>query len=197
MKRFWLGAGIVLLPIGWFAAGGGLGMIGHMTGHMIAVALAAPLIAYGLKGTRADPAIRWPRAVTPMAMMLVELTTVWLWHLPIFRRLAASAWPTLFFEQLSFLIAGLLLWSAVLRSAHRAAGVGALLLTSMHMTLLGALIGLAPRPLYPSMHQGLHGLEPLADQQLGGVVMLIVGAASYFIGGLALMYGIVREREAA
>ncbi|WP_156677852.1 cytochrome c oxidase assembly protein [Sphingomonas profundi] len=188
MRRAALIAGAALLPAGWAAAAAG-GMTGHMAGHMIAVAVAAPLIAWGIGGTAADPARRWPRLVTPMAMMLVELVTVWSWHLPALRALADGGWPWLVAEQACFVAAGVLLWAAVLGAGpdRRAAGIGALLLTSMHMTLLGALIGLAPRPLYAHHH----GLQ---DQQIGGVVMLMVGAASYFVGGLAMLADLLRTK---
>lgn len=197
MKRVALVLGGLLLPVGWALAAGGLGMVGHMAGHMIAVALAAPLLAYGLSGGRYDPAARWPGLVSPMAMMLVELLTVWAWHLPALRALADRNMAAMMAEQGAFLIAGWLLWAAVFHAPQRAAGIGALLLTSMHMTLLGVLIGLAPRPLYIHMpHHGL-SLDALADQQLGGVIMLLVGAASYFLGGLLLLASLLREKGAS
>lgn len=190
MRRASLIAGVTLLPIGWAAAGAG-GMTGHMAGHMIAVAVAAPLLAWGVAGSRLDLALRWPRVVTPMAAMVVELAIVWGWHLPAARALAEQVPAAFVVEQGMFLVAGLLLWCAVLGvgAERRAAGVGALLLTSMHMTLLGALVGLAPRPLYPHGHG-------MADQQLGGVVMLMVGAGSYLLGGLAMLGSILREKAA-
>ncbi|WP_375285823.1 cytochrome c oxidase assembly protein [Sphingomonas sp.] len=190
MRRASLLAGLALLPLGWAAAGAG-GMTGHMAGHMIAVAVAAPLLAWGQGGTRLDPARRWPRAVTPMAMMVVELAVVWGWHLPAARAFAETVPAAFVLEQAMFLFAGLLLWAAVLGAGanRRAAGIGALLLTSMHMTLLGALVGLAPRPLYAHGHG-------LADQQLGGVVMLMIGAGSYLAGGLAMLSTLLRERPA-
>ncbi|HTG37543.1 cytochrome c oxidase assembly protein [Sphingomonas sp.] len=194
-RRVSLGAGALLLPVGWWLAAGGFGMTGHMAGHMLAVAVAAPLIALGLSGTRADPATRWPRHVTPMGAMLIELAVVWGWHLPALRAAADAMRAAMVLEQAMYLAAGFLLWSSVLAARHRASGIGALLLTSMHMTLLGALIGLAPRPLYDGTAIGHHGLEPLADQQLGGVVMLMIGAASYLIGGLAMLAGLLRMRE--
>jgi len=194
MKRVSLIAGLALLPLGWLAAAQA-GMVGHMAGHMIAVAVAAPLIAFGLAGSAYDPARPWPTFVTPLAMSLIELATVWGWHLPALRLLADSNMAAMIVEQAMFLASGWLLWAAVLGAGpdRRAAGVGALLLTSMHMTLLGALIGLAPRPLYPAMAHGTH--DALADQQLGGVVMLMVGAASYFLGGLALLATLLRQPE--
>ncbi|WP_232495464.1 cytochrome c oxidase assembly protein [Novosphingobium kaempferiae] len=194
MRRMALIFGLVLAPVGWALSR--YGMTGHMAGHMIAVAVAAPLLALATTGTRADPALRWPRVVTPMAMMLLELLTVWSWHLPALRA-AADASPVLpALEHLSFLAAGFLLWSAALHAPARASGIGALLLTSMHMTLLGVLIGLAPRPLYHGMHHS-GGLDPLADQQLGGVVMLVVGGVSYLVGGLALLGTLLRGERSA
>lgn len=194
MRRAALISGLVLLPAGWALSGDG--MTGHMAGHMIAVAVAAPLLALGTTGTRADPARRLPRVVTPMAMMLLELLTVWGWHLPALRAAADASRVTAALEHASFLAAGFLLWSAAIHSPARASGIGALLLTSMHMTLLGVLIGLAPRPLYHGMnHSG--GLDPLTDQQLGGVVMLVVGGVSYLVGGLALLGTFLRTERSA
>ncbi len=171
------GAAIALAAAG--VALGPWGMTGHMAAHMAAVAVAAPLLAIGLPPAL-DPAARWPRVVTPWAAAVVELAIVWMWHLPALRAAAHAAPIVALAEQACFLTAGLLLWSAALRAG--AAGVVALLLTSMHMTLLGALVGLAPRLLYPAMAG--HGL---ADQQAGGVVMLLVGGVSYLAGGLWLL----------
>lgn len=190
MKRAALLLGLALVPVGWAAAAAG-GMTGHMAGHMVAVAVAAPALAWGLSGSRLDPARRWPRAAGPMVAMVVELAVVWGWHLPAPRALADGGGGWFVVEQASFLMAGLWLWSAVLGVGRerRAAGVGALLLTSMHMTLLGALVGLAPRTLYGHSH----GLQ---DQQLGGVVMLMIGAGSYLLGGLAMLGTLLTTREA-
>ncbi len=174
----------------------------HMIAHMTAVAVAAPLIAYGLSGTALDPARRWPRVVAPLQMSLMELVVVWGWHVPAARALAAESAVGLAVEQASFAVVGVGLWAACYgtrdsaASMRRAAAVLALLWTTMHMTLLGALITLAPRPLYPGHADGAlpWGLTPLADQQVGGVVMLLVGGTAYLAGGLALLAGLVRDR---
>jgi putative membrane protein len=63
----------------------------------------------------------------------------------------------------------------------------------MHMTLLGALFALANRPLFTHVD----GAAALADQHLGGAIMLTVGGASYLIGGLWLCARMLRVREAA
>ena len=190
MTRAPLIAGLALVPVGWALSP--FGMTGHMAAHMIAVAIAAPLIAWGLQGDRYDPARLFPRLAVPLTAALIEAIIVWGWHLPALRRLVAHAPLWIALEQAMFLAAGLLLWAAVLAPRHRAAGVAALLITSMHMTLLGALIGLAPRPLY--MH---HGPEALADQQLAGVVMLLVGGIAYLVGGLAMLGRLLQTHEEA
>lgn len=165
----------------------GLGMTGHMAAHMAAVALAAPLVA-----------LAWPahaRTRSPLFWAMAEFATVWVWHAPGLRDLADMHPAVALLEQAMFLGAGVALWRSAL--AQPAAGAGALLLTSMHMTLLGALIALAPRPLYAMM--AMHpapGLDALADQQLGGAVMLALGGAGYLAGGLWMLGQLLRVRAA-
>jgi putative membrane protein len=62
----------------------------------------------------------------------------------------------------------------------------------MHMTLLGALLALTPRPLYAHA-AGFAGFTAIEDQHLGGAIMLAVGGASYLVGGLWLMAGLMRS----
>ena len=198
MKRWPLAAGAAIVPLAWGTALSDSGMIGHMAAHMAVVAVAAPLIAVGVAGGRHDPArIGW---IAPLPMSVVELLVVWGWHLPVARAWAGGSAGAALLEQAMFLGVGVALWSACLggaRGERRAAGVIALLLTSMHMTLLGALIALAPRPLFAMYQAGQDhaGMGAMADQQLGGVVMLLIGAGSYLAGGLAMLAGILRIRE--
>lgn len=171
----------------------------HMTMHMSVVAVAAPLLALGLAGTRWDVAARWPRFVAPIPMSVLELVIVWGWHAPGLHHMARGSLIGLVAEQGSFLLAGLLVWISAFggearRDRSRAAsGVVGLLLTSMHMTLLGALLALTPRPLYDHTSV-VGGLTPLEDQHLGGAIMLLVGAVSYLAGGLALTVTLLRHR---
>jgi putative membrane protein len=136
----------------------------------------------------------------PLAASLLEFLAVWGWHLPGPHEAARAAFPFLVLEQGSFLLTGLLVWLSCLgaEGERRGGGIVALLLTSMHMTLLGALLTLAPRPLYN--HEACLGLTVLEDQSLGGVVMLLVGGAVYLTGGLVLaarLLGPEREDQAA
>jgi putative membrane protein len=128
---------------------------------------------------------------------VVELIVVWGWHAPVLHHEARHGVAAFMVEQGTFFLAGLWLWLSALGgnaqdSGNRAAaGIVGLLLTAMHMTLLGALLGLAPRPLYAHA-DGIDGLSPLEDQHLGGAVMLLVGGISYLAGGLGLTARLLR-----
>jgi putative membrane protein len=170
----------------------------HMTMHMAVVAVAAPLMAMAISGSTADPARALPRLFAPIPASLLELVVVWAWHVPVLHHAARHETGVLMIEQGSFLVAGLLLWVAAFggtreQQKFRAGpGVVALLFTSMHMTLLGALFALANRPLFQhaTTEQGV--FAALADQHLGGAIMLLVGGASYLLGGLWLTARMVR-----
>jgi putative membrane protein len=128
---------------------------------------------------------------------IVELIVVWAWHLPAPHHAARTTAAGFALEQGMFLGSAFAVWYFAVggRTDDRgtaAAGVVALLLTSMHMTLLGALIALAPRPLYP--HPGSVA-DSLADQELGGALMLIIGGIVYLAGGVAVAARLVRDPQ--
>jgi putative membrane protein len=163
----------------------------HMSMHIALAAIVPPLIVLAVAGTRFDPVRRFPRVLAPIPISLMELVIVWAWHVPALHLAARHDTALFVLEQATFLCAGTLLWLATLsgdreqRRMRAGAGIAALLFTSMHMTLLGALFALAGRPLFP--HGAAVGsAAAIADQQLGGVIMLLVGGAAYLIGGLAL-----------
>jgi putative membrane protein len=164
----------------------------HMLAHMGVVAMAAPLLAIGIPFGPTSDANR--AFVLAVPASLVEFIVVWSWHAPALRALAESSLFVTAIEQATFLAAGLFLWLACLprRSSDttgNAAGAFALLLTSIHMTLLGALLALTPRPLYGVDEVSCFGivLSARQDQELGGAIMLLVGAAVYLAGGVTLL----------
>jgi putative membrane protein len=191
----WSGLFVWLLP-GSFSA--------HMAMHMGVVAVAAPLLALSLTGGRYDPVRAAPRLFPPLAASVAELIAVWAWHAPALHHFARHHVLGLVLEQCTFLATGFWVWMSALggppaiRSERAGQGCLALVLTSMHMTLLGALLALPPRPLY-----GFHGhsargneLSAIDDQHLGGAIMLTVGGLVYLAGGLALVIEIVRRTAA-
>lgn len=170
----------------------------HMLMHMAVVAGAAPLLALAVAGGSFDPVRRAPRLFGAIPASMLELVAVWAFHAPALHHYARHHALGSVLEQATFLGTGLLLWVAALggsaqqRRARAPSGIVGLLLTSMHMTLLGVLLALGPRPLYG--HTGMHGeMSALADQQLGGVIMLLWGMSVYLAGGVALAFDILRR----
>ena len=168
----------------------------HMLAHMGVVAFAAPLIAIGASDK--VPPVKPP---LPLIASLVELVVVWGWHAPAARQWAESSNVATRLEQASFLCAGLFLWLTAMgpagAPARDASGAFALLLTSVHMTLLGALLSLASRPLYGLAEVTCFGLVLGAsqDQALGGVIMLMIGAVVYLAGGVFLLGRLLAGRS--
>ena len=200
-QRLLLWTGVITLAAAWLGPLPALAphhFSAHMTMHMAVVAVAAPLIAFGLGGSRRDLTRRYPSLFSPIPASILELAVVWAWHAPALHHAARSSIAGLVAEQGMFLLSGLLVWVSALgseaqRSGMRAgAGVIALLLTSMHMTLLGALLALAPRALY-----GHTGPSALDEQHLGGAIMLAVGGVSYLAGGLWLSMHLLHLRKPA
>lgn len=192
---------------------GAWSLAAHMAQHMLLLALAPPLLLAGMAGPAwlaALPAswaravmrlLRGPhaqsawRAVSGLAVgTVLQALVMWGWHLPAAMDHALAHAPTHYAMHLSFLVAGLLFWTAVLRSlrepVHGAgAGLVALLATMVHMGLLSALMTFAEQPRYAWYFERapLLGLDPLEDQQLAGLIMWVPSALPYVIGGIALL----------
>jgi putative membrane protein len=195
MRPFLFMLGILTLGVAWLGplpAMAFQSFAAHMTMHMMVVAIASPLIAAGVTGSVFDPAPTRPQLFAPIPASMIELVIVWTWHAPVLHLAARHDVGLLAIEQSMFFAAGLLLWLSAFSADRPGAGIFALLFTSMHMTLLGALFSLAPRAVYPHAGGALTGLSPLADQHLGGAIMLLVGGASYLAGGLWLTACLLR-----
>ena len=201
MRRVLLILGLLTLAAAWLGPLPQLArhaFFAHMTMHMGVVAAAAPFIALGVAGGLLDPVRRVPALFAPVPASVLELVVVWAWHAPALHHAARHSTAGFAAEQGMFLLTSLLVWLSAFGgderrgAARRAAGVVGLLLTSMHMTLLGALLALSPRPLYAHSEE-FSGLTPLEDQHLGGAIMLLVGGVSYLAGGLWLMVGLLRR----
>lgn len=195
-KRVMFASGLLVLSAAWalliFENAASFSV--HMITHMAVVAGAAPLLALSISGSRYDR-VATSRILTPLTASLIELIVVWGWHLPALRALSEGSAVFRMLEQACFLTAGLILWlscfggSGEARDERRLGGTLGLLFTTMHMTLLGALLALSPRPLYGDGFVTCFGttLSAGEDQQVGGVVMLMVGAAAYLAGGVTLL----------
>lgn len=159
----------------------------HMTQHMLLMVVIAPLwvLAHPLPQLLRGGA----RVLTPVLRPLFWLSRhplyaaylhgfmIWFWHTPRFYMLAVEDPWWHVFEHACFLLSAALFWWAALRASVRAVPIAllALLLTLMHTGFLGALLTFASSPIYGEARS-------LADQQLAGLIMWVVGAGPYLAG---------------
>lgn len=171
----------------------------HMALHMAVVGIGVPLLAAGMAPALSGTRLMRSQLGLPLAISLADLVVVWGWHAPKLHEAARASPAVLALEQAMFAGIALLVWLVALGSADgrraEAALAGALTLffTSMHMTLLGALIGLSNRPVYDHAH----GADPVMDQQIGGAIMLVIGGVIYLAGGLTLTARVLRRKAPA
>lgn len=202
MRALYLTLGLLALGGAWLSglpALAGHAFYAHMTMHMVVVAVAAPCLALAIAGHARDPVRAYPRLFPPVPISLIELVVVWVWHAPALHHFARHEQIGVIIEQATFLLSGVLVWLSAFggdplqRAERTGAGIAALLLTSMHMTILGALLALSPRALYA---HGDGEMSALEDQHLGGAIMLIAGGIVYLAGGLVLTMQLLKRREA-
>lgn len=196
-------AGLAVLALAWLGPLPTLAkdvFSAHMAMHVLVVALAAPLIAAGIAGGRLDPSRRFPRWFAPLPASILDLVVIWAWHAPALHHLSRHDGRAMALEQGLFLACSLIVWLSAIGGGPRESearalpGVGGLLLTSMHMTLLGALLALGPRPLYGHGVVTALGWSALDDQHYGGLLMLLGAGTSYLIGALLLLAAVLRRR---
>lgn len=191
----WAGlAGALTLGVAWspaVAGWAGAPFTAHMVRHMLLIAVAAPLVAAAVAGTRWDPVRRAPRLFAPLPVAALAIPAIWAWHVPALHHAAALRSGVFAVEQATFLLSGLWLWLAVLagQSSRRTIvalpGLAALALTGAHMTVLGVLLSVSSRVFYST--GPAWASATLLDQQRGGAVMLAATAAASVAGALVLV----------
>lgn len=191
---------------------GGVFLSAHMIQHVLLTTVAAPLlvlsapIAAGLwalppaarrlaGGVARTGGIRqgWHVVTLPLSAWAFYAASLWLWHMPRLYEAAARDELVHALEHGTFLASALVLWwTALLSTRTSALGAGAgiflLFTTALQDGLLGALLAFAPRPLYGVYAEAAHllGHDPVADQQVAGIVMWIFGGLVYLTAALVL-----------
>ena len=96
-------------------------------------------------------------------------------------------------QHASFLLTAVLFWWSLFGEGSRrqqdsGRAMLAIFTTMIHTSALGALITLAPTLWYPTYVEPTSalGIDPLRDQQLGGLIMWVPGADAYLLGALAV-----------
>lgn len=189
----------------------------HMVEHELVMAVAAPLIVLGRPGGAvlwglpralrravargaARPMARrvWTVLIRPVNATILHGVAIWAWHLPRLFDDAVVDAGLHRLQHLSFLLTALLFWWSLLRRSRPGEAAGHLFLTMLHTSLLGTLLALSPRLLYPAQTAGAPAwsLTPLEDQQLAGLIMWIPAGTVYAGAALAFAAAWIRRSGA-
>jgi putative membrane protein len=193
----------------------------HMVQHELLMLIAAPLLVLGrplpmflwafderaraglarLANSAVVQSI-WSTLLSPLVAWLLHALALWLWHVPRFFDAVLQDAVLHDVQHLSFLLAALVFWAAMIetrRQEQQGAAILYLFTTTIHTSVLGALITFATRPWYAAYLQipRAWGLTALEDQQLGGLIMWVPGSLVYVGIALALLVRWIRASDSA
>jgi len=183
----------------------------HMAQHMLLVVVAAPLLAAGAPGvplllvlpvrwrarfSRARVALRRAPVLRalylPVSAWVLQVAVLWGWHLPgAYQAALDSPWLHELEHALLVVTAWMFWWHVLSAGRRRMSGLVAVVYSfaaTMPMAALGAVLTLAPRPLYPGLaaQAAAAGIDPLTDQQLAGLIMWVPPDVVYLAMTVAL-----------
>lgn len=196
----------------------------HMSQHELLMLVAAPLLVLSRPWqaylAACSPALRarvagamrnrrvvvgWRVLTAPVLVVLLHAFVRWIWHAPsLFQAALASEWVH-GFQHATFFISAALFWWALMAGRYGPLGYGVSVLfvfaTALHTGALGALLTFTREVWYP-VHAArtlVYAADPLADQQLAGLIMWIPAGVlmlSIGLGLFAAWLGALSRREA-
>jgi putative membrane protein len=168
----------------------------HMAQHLLLTLVFPPLLLYGCPAHVVRPLLR-PRAVMaiarvitrPVAAGLIFTAPIVVWHFPVLYEAALRNHNLHILQHLVFLVTATLMWWPVLSPVPELPRIRHLLqmlylfLLGIPMSVTGALITLSDRVLYPfyAAAPRVGGLSPMQDQQIGGLLMWVLGGLMLWI----------------
>lgn len=179
----------------------------HMGQHIALMGLSAPLLVLGLPlptTIRALP-MAWRRGLTSAShwqpwrstwgvltrmdtATVLQLLVFSLWHVPAAIALSLENEFVHFLMHGSILASALMFWTAVvrMRNTRILAAVLALALTFKVSLLIGAPLAFSTRAFYGSYAEPdpEWGLSLLQDQQLAGLIMMVLGSMMYLLAAI-------------
>lgn len=170
----------------------------HMTQHEIIMIVSPPLFVLGRPGV----ALAWlsPRlgrltsrlGSAPFLALFAHAVVVWVWHLPSLFEAALRSEAVHAVQHATFFGTAALFWWSIVRGRYGRAGYGLavafVFATSMHTSILGALMTVAERVWYPLYVDRTiaAGYDPVEDQQLAGLVMWVPAGVVLVLAALGL-----------
>ena len=168
----------------------------HMAQHLLLTLVFPPLLLYGCQAQVVRPLLRprWVMAVgrvvtKPLMAALLFSGPIVIWHVPALYEAALRNHNLHIVQHLVFLTTAVIMWWPVLSPVPELPRVQHLLqllylfLLGIPMSVTGALITLSDSVLYPfyAAAPRVWGLDPLQDQQIGGLLMWVLGGLMLWI----------------
>lgn len=192
----------------------------HMAQHEILMLISAPLLVMGQPllallwavpaGRRQAVAQRfrgpavtrtWRALTAPFTVLILHAVALWVWHVPALFQAALADEGIHFVQHMCFLVSAALFWWGMIYGRYGRIGYGVAILyvfvTALHSTILGALLTVAPGVWYPAYEATAAAwrLDPLADQQLAGLIMWVPAGVGFLVVGLALVAAWLGDSE--
>ena len=168
----------------------------HMAQHLLLTLVFPPLLLYGTPAGVVRPLLR-PRGVMavarvvtrPLAAASIFTAPIVIWHVPALYEAALRHHGLHIAQHLVFLTTAVIMWWPVLSPlpelprAQHLVQMLYLFLLGIPMSITGALITLSDSVLYPfyAAAPRVGGLSPLDDQQIGGLLMWVLGGLMLWI----------------
>ena len=194
----------------------------HMVQHELLMVVAAPLLVLGrplaawtwafntAHRRRIGRMVQarwlssgWSLLTDPVVAWGLHAAILWGWHLPVLFSAALLHEGVHVLQHFSFLASALFFWWTVLGHDPRVGrgtgiAIAALFTTLIHTGVLGALLTAAQSPWYaPYVATTVAlGLDPVEDQQLGGLVMWVPSGLAYLLAALGLLGRMLTRQRA-
>jgi putative membrane protein len=126
---------------------------------------------------------------------------LWVWHVPALYELAVREEGVHALQHAMFAGTAALFWWGVLYGRYGRAGYGAAVVyvftTAVHTGLLGAALTFSGAPYYPGYiaSAAAHGVDPLEDQRLAGLIMWVPAGFVLTLVGIGLFAAWLGEAE--
>jgi cytochrome c oxidase assembly factor CtaG len=184
----------------------------HMLEHLMLMVAVPPLLLLGIPPEAAARFLRWRPAARaegllnrPVGAWLLLVLVLYAWHVPALYNWALADERVHIVQHLSFLVTATIFWWPVLsplreRRLHGHVSILYLFLAAVANSLLGAVLTFTSPGLYPLYNRPTDdsaelafirqhwGIDPAADQQLGGLFMWVVGGL-FFLWAVMGAYG--------
>lgn len=184
----------------------------HMLQHLLLILVVPPLLLLGIPRQWFERLLNWGPAGKierllgqPAIALILAIGTLYLWHIPALYDAAVENEAIHSLEHLSFLVTATIFWWPVInpvKDQRRVSGLGTMFyifVGAVANTVLGIILTFAPAVLYPVYLDPADpfgilvlirtgwGLDPLSDQQLGGLLMWVPGGLFYLSAILVVL----------